>query len=362
MVDVEALSSSDPRIAAKGKGYFWLAMALCGGVVLLHAGWLASALQLAAALCVGFVFFLYSSQSRMLYAPCPGSRAACALAAAPAAAALTRTPLPDPRLPRKTSANPHPYDSPRHHAIQFEDVRIRAADGVNLHGWWMTQAAAPVRSTAPTLVFFHGNAGNIGHRVPNFYALYTHTRCNILAIDYRGYGESGDPPGAIDEQGLQLDAEAAWAWVKARAEIDQSKVFLFGRSLGGAVAIALAADLLARRAPQLPAGLILENTFTSVADMARNLFPPLALGGPLVERLIHNKWPSVDRVRRSPPLPLSTRHFLLRPTSNPSSPAPVAAAFRFGTSSSPSSSCQVPATSWCRRTSSLALWLRARRC
>lgn len=214
----------------------------------------------------------------------------------------------------------------------------------------MTQAAAPVRSTAPTLVFFHGNAGNIGFRVPNFHSLYTQTRCNILAIDYRGYGESGDPEGAIDEQGLQRDAEAAWAWVKARPEIDQAKVFLFGRSLGGAVAIALAAALLARRATDLPAGLILENTFTSVADMARNLFPPLTVAGPVVDRLVHNKWPSLDRVRARPRLP---------PPS--STPTPVAPVPRFGPSSSPSSSWAAPATSWCRRSSSPASWPRARR-
>lgn len=94
MVDVEALSSSDPRVAAKGRGFFWLATCLCGGLLLLHAGWLVSALQLAGALCLGFAVFLYSSQSRMLYAPCPGSWAARAAA-----------PLADGRPPAQTRAS-----------------------------------------------------------------------------------------------------------------------------------------------------------------------------------------------------------------------------------------------------------------
>lgn len=121
---------------------------------------------------------------------------------------------------------------------------------------------------------------DIGYRLPNAVHLYRKVGCNVLLVDYRGYGHSEGEPS---ERGLKLDAEAALDAMHARADIDASKIVLFGRSLGGAVAV-----YLAERAPAKVAGLILENTFLSISSMVDALMPALRLVKPLVLRLDWN--------------------------------------------------------------------------
>ena len=152
-------------------------------------------------------------------------------------------------------------------APRVEDVWLTSADGVRLHGWHCAPVVGrgggpePVKADR-TLLFLHGNGGNLSHR----YALIRELvklPANVLIIDYRGYGRS---EGAPSEQGLYRDARAAWEYLVNTRGVPADRVVVFGESLGGAVAIDLAARVR-------PCGLVAQSTFTSVADMAAGLFP-----------------------------------------------------------------------------------------
>lgn len=151
--------------------------------------------------------------------------------------------------------------SPDHFGLAYEDVYFTASDGVRLHGWFLP-AHTSVASPAAYLLFLHGNAGNISHRLENLAGLVRHGLA-VLIFDYRGYGLSHGRP---TEEGTYLDAEAAYRSLLARPGVGPSNLVIFGRSLGGAVAVELASGSPAR-------ALILESTFTSVRDMARTYFP-----------------------------------------------------------------------------------------
>ena len=139
-------------------------------------------------------------------------------------------------------------------ATAFRDVTFEAEDGERLHGWWVP---APGPSLGPVLLC-HGNAGNVGDRVPHA-ALLTEAGFDVLLFDYRGYGHSSGRPS---EQGTYRDARAARAWMLERPDVDPARVVYLGESLGAAVALELA---LAHR----PAGLVLLSAFAGVRAMAR---------------------------------------------------------------------------------------------
>jgi len=143
--------------------------------------------------------------------------------------------------------------------LDYEDVWINSGDGVRLHGWYI-----PRQGARQTVLFFHGNAGNISHRRESI-EIFHRLNLNVFILSYRGYGASEGKP---DEKGLYNDARSAWRYLTVEREIEQQDIILFGRSLGGAVATALAAEVQ-------PAGLILESTFSSAADMAAVLYPAL---------------------------------------------------------------------------------------
>jgi uncharacterized protein len=159
--------------------------------------------------------------------------------------------------------------------VEFRDVAITAEDGERLHGWWMPGA----RPVAGHVVLFHGNAGNVGDRVPHA-ALLAAARLDVLLFDYRGYGRSSGSPS---EPGLYRDARAAYRALLELPGVDPSRALYLGESLGGAVALALALELP-------PAGLILQSTFTSVRDLAR-LHYPFIPGG-----LVPDAYPSLARI------------------------------------------------------------------
>jgi hypothetical protein len=144
--------------------------------------------------------------------------------------------------------------------LEYEDVKLNTADGVQLHGWYI-----PKRESGQVLLFFHGNAGNISHRRDSI-QLFHRLGLNVLIIDYRGYGKSEGKPG---EQGLYRDATAAWRYLTEQKGFDPDDIVIFGRSLGGAVAAKLAAGVEAR-------GLILESTMSSARDFARVVFKILS--------------------------------------------------------------------------------------
>jgi fermentation-respiration switch protein FrsA (DUF1100 family) len=112
------------------------------------------------------------------------------------------------------------------------------------------------------VVYLHGNAGNLTHRRDLVEEMARLAQAHVLIIDYRGFGLS---EGSPSESGLYLDACAAFDWLASRDDVDPQRILVFGRSLGGGVA----SELALRRSP---AGLVLESSFTSVADMTRSVF------------------------------------------------------------------------------------------
>jgi uncharacterized protein len=137
--------------------------------------------------------------------------------------------------------------------LRYEDLTLEAKDGVKLHAWH-------IRVPEPTglVLFFHGNGGNIQDRLP-LAAAFARERLDTLLLDYRGYGRSEGVPW---EEGLYLDAEAAFSWGVRR----NLTLVLYGESLGGAVAT----ELALRRSASAVA---LQSTFTSLADMADRVLP-----------------------------------------------------------------------------------------
>lgn len=149
--------------------------------------------------------------------------------------------------------------NPRAHGLHYEDVAFQADDGVWLHGWLV-----PGR-TPWTLLWAHGNAGNISHRLENIKEFHDRLGLTVFIFDYRGYGRSEGRPS---EEGLYRDARAALATLHARGDLDPERMIYFGRSLGAAVAVELALH-------RPPAGLILESPFLSVPAMANRTLPGL---------------------------------------------------------------------------------------
>lgn len=149
--------------------------------------------------------------------------------------------------------------SPDAAGLPFETLRIATEDGETLDGWHV-----PASDARATLLFFHGNAGNIGHRV-EMIALFHRLGLNVLIIDYRGYGRSSGKPS---EAGTYRDAEAAWRHLTETRHVAAGDIVIFGESLGGAVA----AQLAQRHAPR---ALVLYAAFTSIPDMAHELYPYL---------------------------------------------------------------------------------------
>lgn len=187
--------------------------------------WLAAALGWGVAVYLGLALYLYVFQARFIYFP---------------------------NLPsRQVDATPADI------GLTFEAVSLDTADGETLAGWFI-----PAPAARGTLLYLHGNGGNIGHRLDPI-EVFHRLGLNVFIIDYRGYGASSGKPS---EDGTYQDALAAWNWLTQRQRLDPQRIVLFGESLGGSVA----AWLAARHAP---AGLILYAGFTSVPEMAQTLYP-----------------------------------------------------------------------------------------
>jgi fermentation-respiration switch protein FrsA (DUF1100 family) len=165
--------------------------------------------------------------------------------------------------------------TPRRLGLEAEEVHLRPGPEVQLHAWFF-----PLPNPLATLLFCHGNAGNVSHRLENVYYLLQ-TGFQVLLFDYRGYGHSSGQPS---EEGLYRDAVAAWTHLVERPDTASAPRIIFGRSLGGAVAIELATRVQA-------GGLIVESTFTSIRTLAR-----LVLSLPMPELPI--KYDSLSKIGR----------------------------------------------------------------
>jgi fermentation-respiration switch protein FrsA (DUF1100 family) len=158
--------------------------------------------------------------------------------------------------------------TPESIGLNYEDVRIQTNDGQSIAGWFLpapasnAAQAAPLAADGRTLLFLHGNAGNISHRLDSL-AYFHRLGFAVLIIDYRGYGQSTGKPSV---KGTLIDARAAWDWLLAQKGVRPASIVIFGRSLGGAVAAGLAGETN-------PGALIMESSFTSMYDVAKGLYP-----------------------------------------------------------------------------------------
>ena len=141
--------------------------------------------------------------------------------------------------------------------LEYEDVYLTTLDDERLHGWYV-----PATISRGVIVFFHGNAGNISHRLDSI-GIFHQLGLDTLIIDYRGYGQS---TGKTTEQGTYLDAQAAWSYLVDERGIAADQIIIFGRSLVGAVGAWLGTQ-------HTPAAVIIESSFSSGVDMARRLYP-----------------------------------------------------------------------------------------
>ena len=147
--------------------------------------------------------------------------------------------------------------SPSAVGLAYEPVDLVTGDNIHLDGWFI-----PAPEQRGVILFCHGNAGNISHRLDSL-LLFHRLGFSTLIFDYRGYGRSQGRPS---EAGTYRDVEAAWRYLTRERSIAPSRIILFGRSLGAAVA--------ARQATvHTPGALIVESCFTSVPDMAAELYP-----------------------------------------------------------------------------------------
>ncbi|GMY36377.1 alpha/beta hydrolase domain-containing protein WAV2 isoform X1 [Fagus crenata] len=176
--------------------------------------------------------------------------------------------------------------------LSYEDVWLRSSDGVRLHAWFIKLFPD---CRGPTILFFQENAGNIAHRLEMVRIMLQRLNCNVFMLSYRGYGASDGYPS---QHGIIRDAQAALDHLSQRTDIDTSRIIVFGRSLGGAVGA-----VLTKNNPDKVAALILENTFTSILDMAGVLLPFLkwfigksSTGPKILNFLVRSPWSTIDVV------------------------------------------------------------------
>jgi len=162
--------------------------------------------------------------------------------------------------------------------LAFEEVEFTAKDGVKLTAWYVPSA----QQGGKTLIFCHGNAGNIGHRLDKL-AIFHGLGQACLIFDYRGYGASSGKP---DEKGTYLDAEAAYRWLVTTKAVAPKDIIAYGESLGGSVAAHLAAT-------RECGGLILDSAFTSAADVGKRHFPWLP-----VRWMVGNKYDTMATLEK----------------------------------------------------------------
>lgn len=179
-------------------------------------------------------------------------------------------------------------EQPSLYNLPYENITLVTSDSVNIHSYLLKQPDASF-GRSPTIVFFHGNAGNIGQRLSNAHYFYNYCECNVLLVEYRGYGKS---EGVASEKGFYKDAEAAINHLFTRSDIDINKIIVFGQSIGGAVVI----DLALKFNEKLCA-IMIENTFTTMPEIGRELFGGIPGVGFLPDVCFKNQYRSIDKIK-----------------------------------------------------------------
>jgi fermentation-respiration switch protein FrsA (DUF1100 family) len=149
------------------------------------------------------------------------------------------------------------FFNPNYINLKFEDIYYKTSDEISINAWLI-----PVDSSEKIILFCHGNAGNISHRLESI-QIFNRLQLNVFIFDYRGFGKSD---GSVSEEGTYRDAMGAWNYLLTQKGYKPSQIIIFGRSLGSGVASWLASKVN-------PAGLILESSFTSLPDVGASVYP-----------------------------------------------------------------------------------------
>ena len=152
-------------------------------------------------------------------------------------------------------------NTPEYYNLKYENYILSTKDGERINSWFI-----PHTNPRATLLFLHGNGGNISTRLDSI-NIFHKLGLSVFIIDYRGYGSSSGVPS---EEGTYIDAESAWLFLKNKKHINENDIIIFGRSLGGAVAIWLAHKYRS-------SALIVESSFTSIIEMGRHNYPYLPI-------------------------------------------------------------------------------------
>lgn len=169
-------------------------------------------------------------------------------------------------------------ETPGRIGLNYQNVSMTTADNVALHGWFI-----PHPHEQAVVLFCHGNAGNISHRLSTIQTLHD-LNLSVFIFDYRGYGKS---EGKITETGSYRDAQAAWQYLTKARHYRPNQIIIWGRSLGAAIAVNLAARYKTK-------GIILESTFTSIPNLAADLYPLLPVRW--MSRYQYNSLKSVKKI------------------------------------------------------------------
>lgn len=151
--------------------------------------------------------------------------------------------------------------TPREIGLEFEDVYFFSSDGIKLNGWYIS-----TKESRATVLFCHGNAGNIGNRI-DVIDMFCRVGLDVFIFDYRGYGRSQASP---NEEGLYRDAQAAYKYLIDKRNLSEGSIVVYGKSLGANVAVELCSKVR-------PAALISESAFTSALEMGKKIFPFLPI-------------------------------------------------------------------------------------
>ena len=178
---------------------------------------------------------------------------------------------------------------------QVHDIRVETNDELELHGWHILPVGRRAADRAecdrelaagrPLVLYFSGNAANRRYRMPEFQVL-TSVGCDVFLFDYRGYGDNAGSPS---EENLAADARTVWNYATEQRQVAPERIVLYGESLGGGVAIRLAAEVCDAGTP--PAGVVLRSTFSSLLDAGTYHYPWLPVRSLLIDRFA-----SVDRI------------------------------------------------------------------
>ncbi|KAG5440281.1 hypothetical protein PCANB_001851 [Pneumocystis canis] len=170
-------------------------------------------------------------------------------------------------------------EKPDIYQIPYEDVVLSTPDGISLHAY-----LSIYNNSRPTFIYFHANAGNMGHRLPIVKHLYYDLKCNVLIFSYRGYGHSTGTPS---ENGIMIDSFTVLNYVHKHPILSKTPIIAYGQSLGGAVAIQ---SVFANQDKY--SALIVENTFLSIPKLILDTMPYMFL----IIGLCHQRWSSEDYI------------------------------------------------------------------